>query len=262
MSQTEVSTLAVVARGARLGDGVVVDPFAVIEENVEVGSRTHVQSHAHVRSGARIAEDCILFTGASIGADPQDLKYAGEETYAFVGPRTIVREYATVHKGTSATGRTTVGSDCLLMAYTHIAHDCMIGDSVIIANGTQLGGHTSVDDWAIVGGLVGVHQFNRIGMHAMIGAGFKVSKDVPPFITAGQWPLQFMGVNRIGLKRRGFTDEQIHAIASAYRTLYASGLPITVALDRLESAAKTDQCVAEIVRFVRHSERGIIPGPR
>lgn len=262
MRQTVISALAVVAPDARIGEGVIIDPFAVIERNVELGDRVHVQSHAHVRSGARIAADCVLYTGASVGAAPQDLKFSGEETLAVVGPRTIVREYATVHRGTTATGMTTVGADCLLMAYTHVAHDCVVGDNVILANCAQLGGHAQVDDWAIIGGLVGVHQFNRIGKHAMIGAGFKVSKDVPPFVTAGQWPLQFMGVNRIGLKRRGFSDDEIGLLTEAYRILYFAGLNTTDALRRLVPLAAESQTVRDIVDFIGISKRGIIPGPR
>lgn len=262
MRQTEVSSLAVVSPDARIGEGVIIDPFAVVEGNVEIGDRTHVQAHVHLRSGARIAEDCVIFTGASVGATPQDLKFSGEETLAIVGPRTVVREYVTVHRGTTATGRTTVGSDCLLMAYTHVAHDCVVGDNVILANGAQLGGHAHVDDWAIVGGLVGVHQFNRIGKHAMIGAGFKVSKDVPPFVTAGQWPLQFMGVNRIGLKRRGFSEDEIATLTEAYRILYSAGLNTSDALVQLTPVAAASQAVRDVVDFVRDSKRGIIPGPR
>jgi len=262
MTQKDISHLAVIAPGATLGDGVRVDPFAVIEDDVVLGDRVHVQSHAHVRSGARIGADCVLFTGASIGATPQDLKFSGEDTYAVVGERTVVREYATIHRGTDATGTTSVGSDCLLMAYTHVAHDCVIGNNVILANGVQLGGHVHVDDWAIIGGLVGVHQFEHIGMHAMIGAGFKVAKDVPPYVLAGQWPLQFMGVNRIGLKRRGFADEAIAEITEAYRVLYATGLNVSDALIRLEEIAAHAPEVAAITAFVRSSSRGIISGPR
>lgn len=262
MTQTEISPLAIVSPTARLGTGVRIDAFAVVEENVEIGDRVRIESHAHLRSGARISADCVVFTGASIGAVPQDLKFTGEETLACVGERTIIREYATIHRGTHATGRTVVGSDCLLMAYTHVAHDCVLGDNVILANGTQLGGHARVDDWAIIGGLVGVHQFERIGMHSMIGAGFKVSKDVPPFVTAGQWPLQFMGVNRIGLKRRGFADEDISDIVNAYRIIYTSGLNVGDALERLDREMGGSPFVRVIVDFIRGAHRGIIPGPR
>ncbi|MCE2502578.1 MAG: acyl-ACP--UDP-N-acetylglucosamine O-acyltransferase [Chlorobi bacterium] len=255
----EVSNLAVVSPNANLGEGVKIDPFVVIEDDVEIGDGTHVKSHAHIYSGSKIGCECQVFNGASIGAVPQDLKFGGEPTEARVGDRTIVREYATIHRGTLVTGRTSVGSDCLLMAYTHIAHDCAVKDHVILANGVQLGGHVGIDDWAIIGGLTGVHQFEKIGKHAMVGAGFRVMKDVPPYALAGNEPLGFSGVNVIGLKRRGFTSETIERIRDAYRIIYQAGMNIGDGVRAVDELFAGDQEIEEITSFIRRSERGVIP---
>lgn len=262
MTETVISSLASVHPDAIIGEGVRIDPFVVIEENVVVGSGTHIGPHAHLCSGARIGTDCRIFTGASIGAVPQDLKFGGEETTAIVGDRTVVREYVTVHRGTTARRQTLVGSDCLLMAYVHVAHDCIVGDNVILANAVQLGGHVEVDDWAIIGGLTGVHQFERIGKHAMVGAGFRVMKDVPPYVRAGNQPLSFSGINAIGLRRRGFGEEQIETIESVYRWMYQSGLNIGDGVDRADELLGAEPAAREIIDFVRSSKRGVIPGAR
>lgn len=259
MAQVEISPLACVHADVTLGEGVRIDPFVVIERDVVIGDRTHIQAQAHLRSGARIGEDCQIFTGASIGAIPQDLKFRGEDTTAVIGDRTIVREYATVHRGTLAHRQTLVGSDCLLMAYAHVAHDCIVGDHVILANGVQLGGHAEVGDWAIIGGLTGVHQFERIGKHAMVGAGFRVMKDVPPYAIAGNEPLGFSGINTIGLRRRGFSEEFISIIRHAYRLIYQSGLNIGDGLRAAEEHYSSVQEIIEILDFFRCSERGVIP---
>lgn len=258
-STTLISPHSVVHPDAVIGADVRIDPFAVIEANVVVGSGTHVGAHAHLCSGARIGEQCAIFTGASIGAVPQDLKFSGEETEAIVGDRTVVREYVTIHRGTSATTKTIVGSDVLLMAYTHVAHDCRVGDHVILANGVQLGGHVEVGEWVIIGGLTGVHQFERIGRHAMVGAGFRVMKDVPPYALAGNEPLGFSGINALGLKRRGFTAEAIEQIRSLYRLIYRSGLNVADALERMRMEHPDDDVATEISDFITASKRGIIP---
>jgi UDP-N-acetylglucosamine acyltransferase len=254
-----VHQLAVLHENAVLGSNVEVGPFAVIEDDVVLGDNVTIQAHAHIRSGARIGNDCNIFTGASIGAVPQDLKFSGEPSTAVIGARTVVREYATIHRGTEETGTTEVGEDCLLMAYTHVAHDCRVGDHVILANGVQLGGHVQIDDWAIIGGLTGVHQFERIGKHAMVGAGFRVMKDVPPFALAGNEPLGFSGVNVIGLERRGFTKDTIDRIRQAYRTIYRSGLNVSDGVAAVEDLAVDSAEIREIVDFIRSSDRGVIP---
>lgn len=254
-----VHSSAVVSEGVTLGSGVSIGPFAVVESGVEIGDSSVIEAHVHLRTGARIGSGCHIFTGASIGAVPQDLKFGGEESIAEIGDGTVIREYVTVHRGTSATGRTRVGSNCLLMAYVHVAHDCVVGDNVILANAVQLGGHASVDNWAILGGLTGVHQFQRIGKHVMIGAGARVIKDVPPYSLAGNEPLGFSGINAIGLKRRGFEHGTIERIREAYRIIYQSGLHIGDGVRAVAELYSEDAPVEEIVRFAQESQRGIIP---
>ena len=256
---SQISPLAVVHEDAYIGENVRIDPFVVIEEDVVIGAGTHVQPYSHICAGTRIGHDCRIFTGAAIGGVPQDLKFGGEPTNVFIGDRTVVREYATIHRGTSATNRTVVGSDCLLMAYTHIAHDCVIGDHVVLANSVQLGGHVHVDDWAILGGLTGVHQFERIGKHAMVGAGFRVMKDVPPYALAGNEPLGYSGVNVIGLRRRGFTAEIIERIRDAYRIIYQAGMNIGDGVRAVDELFAGDPEIEEITSFIGKSERGVIP---
>ncbi|HVK40310.1 MAG TPA: acyl-ACP--UDP-N-acetylglucosamine O-acyltransferase [Candidatus Kapabacteria bacterium] len=259
MTETLISPRAEVDPEAIIGDGVRIGPFAVIEADVEIGDGVEIFPHAHISSGARIGRDCRIFTGAAIGGVPQDLKFGGERTLAIIGERTVVREYVTIHRGTAAHGRTVVGSDCLLMAYCHVAHDCEIGDRVITANAVQLGGHVQIDDWAIIGGLTGVHQFERIGCHAMVGAGFRVMKDVPPYALAGNQPLGFSGVNVIGLQRRGFSEETIDTIRQVYRIIYQSGLNMGEGVERVALSFDNVPEVDTILEFFRASERGVIP---
>ncbi len=262
MLETVISPLASVSSDAVIGEGVRIDPFAVIEGNVVIGNGVHIQPHVHLCSGARIGNDCKIFTGASIGAVPQDLKFGGEETLAVIGDRTVIREYVTVNRGTAARRQTVVGSDTLILAYSHVAHDCIVGDNVLIVNSVQLGGHVEIDDWAVIGGLSGVHQFERVGKHAMVGAGFRVMKDVPPFARAGNEPLSFSGINSVGLRRRGFSDESIRVIREVYRLIYQAGMNIG---DGVQKAAETYGDIPEareIIEFIRGSKRGIIPFAR
>jgi UDP-N-acetylglucosamine acyltransferase len=255
----QISPLASIHPGAELGQGVRIDPFVVIEENVVIGDNSHVQSHAHLRSGARIGRNCTIYTGAAIGGQPQDLKFKGEETIVTVGDDTVIREYVTLNRGTSARGVTEIGSNCLIMAYCHVAHDCIVGDNVIMANAVQLGGHVQIGEWAFIGGLTGIHQFERVGRHAMVAAGFRVMKDVPPYARAGNHPLGFSGVNSIGLKRRGFTEEQIDRITDIYRLIYLSGHNIGDGLGVVEEKYPGVAEADEIVAFIRGSQRGVIP---
>jgi UDP-N-acetylglucosamine acyltransferase len=258
----QISPLASVHPDAVIGEGVHIDPFVVIEENVVIGDGVIIKPHAHLSSGARIGNDCRIFTGAAIGGVPQDLKFKGEDTVVIVGDRTVVREYVTLNRGTAAHGRTEIGSDCLLMAYCHVAHDCTVGDNVILANAVQLGGHVQIGEWAIVGGLTGIHQFERIGKHAMVGAGFRVMKDVPPYALAGNQPLSFSGINSIGLKRRGFTEETIELIDKVYRIIYQSGLNIGDGVRQVEQSFGGNAVADEICAFIRSSQRGVIPVSR
>jgi UDP-N-acetylglucosamine acyltransferase len=262
MVETVISPLASVHPGAVIGEGVRIDPFAVIEDNVVIGNGVHIQSHVHLSPGARIGNDCQLFTGAAIGAVPQDLKFGGEETIAVIGDRSVIREYVTVHRGTTARRQTLVGADCLIMAYCHVAHDCIVGDHVILANSVQLGGHVEIDDWAIIGGLTGIHQFERVGKHAMVGAGFRVMKDVPPFARAGNEPLGFSGINSVGLRRRGFSETALGVIRDVYRLIYQSGMNIGDGAQKAGELYGDVPEAREIIEFVASSKRGIIPFSR
>ena len=252
--------LAFVHEGAKIGENVIIDPFVAISKDVVIGDNTHVYSHAVILDGARIGNNCTVFPGAVISGIPQDLKYKGEETVARIGDFTTVRECVTINRGTASKGETVVGNNCLLMAYSHVAHDCKIGDNIIIGNATQLAGEVEIDDWAILSGGTLVHQFCRIGSHVMIQGGSRIGKDIPPFVTAGREPLCYCGINSIGLRRRGYTNEEIHEIQDIYRYLYLSGMNTSNALEKIEEelpATKYREC---IVNFVKSSERGILKG--
>lgn len=255
---------AVVSPNVQFGDGVRIGPFTIIENDVIIGDGTTIAANALIGTGARIGKDCRIHHGAVVSHEPQDLKYRGEKSTCEIGDRTIVREYATLHRGTGEGGRTTIGSDCLLMGYVHIAHDCVVGNNVIFANAVMIAGHSLVEDYVIIGGITPVHQFVRIGQHSMIGGGLRVPKDVPPYILAGQEPLIFNGLNSIGLRRRGFTPEVITALDSAYTILYNSRLNVSQAVQRIredERLAAVPE-VQNVLTFIAGSTRGIIAGPR
>jgi UDP-N-acetylglucosamine acyltransferase len=245
---------------AKIAEGVKIDPFTVIHENVEIGEGTWIGSNVTIMSGARIGKNCRIFPGAVISAIPQDLKFGGEDTTAEIGDNTTIREFVTVHRGTSNHWKTIVGSNCLIMAYSHVAHDCVVGDNCILSNNSQLGGHVSVGDWAIIAGMAAVQQFSRIGAHAYIGGGCLVNKDIPPFIKVVRMPIIYGGVNSVGLKRRGFTLDQINEITSIYRIIYGNGLNITQALEQIEKTFSADKDRNDIVNFIRGSKIGIVKG--
>jgi UDP-N-acetylglucosamine acyltransferase len=249
---------SIVHPDAQLGDGVVIGPFCSVAANVVVGDGTQLRSHVVLDDGARIGSDCVLYPGTVVGAPPQDLKYAGEPTVAIVGDRTTLRECVTINRGTTFSGQASVGSDCLIMAYVHVAHDCVVGNNVVIANGVQLGGHVEIGSWAIIGGLTGIHQFCRIGAHSMIGACSRVVKDVAPYALCGKEPLSVEGINAVGLRRRGFADETVRAIDEFYTVLLRSGLNTTDGLRAYESSyANPIPEVALVIDFIRSSKRGI-----
>ncbi len=252
--------LAYIHPDAKISSSVVVDPFVTIDKNVEIGEGTWIGSNVTIMEGVRIGKNCKIFPGAVIGAIPQDLKFKGEETLAIIGDNTTLREYVTINRGTAAKGKTVVGNNCLLMAYCHVAHDCVVGNNVIMSNSTQLAGEVVVDDFAILSGAVLVHQFSHIGSHSMIQGGSKVSKDVPPFVTAGREPLSFAGVNSIGLRRRGYTNEQIRDIQDVYRYLYQSGMNTSHAVERITAELPATKERDEILLFIKNSPRGIIKG--
>ena len=256
--QVSVDKRAVVSPKAEIGDGVCVGPFTVIEDDVSIGDGCKIGANALIANGARIGKNCVIHHAAVVSNAPQDLKYGGEETISEIGNNTVIREFVTIHRGTAETGRTVVGSDCLLMANVHVAHDCKVGSNCILANVVALGGHVTLGDWVIIGGLTPVHQFSCIGSHAMIGGGLRVTQDVPPYVLAGREPLRFEGVNKIGLRRRGFSQEQIETIEKAYRVLYSSGLMFTEAIKRIESEFSNSREATAVVDFLKSSTRGII----
>jgi UDP-N-acetylglucosamine acyltransferase len=255
---------AVVSPEAVIGADVTVGPFAIVEKGAVVGDHSTIDAHSLIACGARIGDGCHIYYGAVVGHAPQDLKYRNEPTTCELGNNTVVREYAVLHRGTGGGGRTIIGSDCFLMAYSHVAHDCVLGDHVILANGVQLAGHVEVEDWAVLGGMTVVHQFAHIGPHVMIGGGSRVSKDVPPFVLAAGEPFRVEGLNSIGLRRRGFSRETLDALDRAYIILYRSGLNVSQAVARLkgETALTAVPEVRRVLDFIGRSTRGLTPAPR
>ena len=246
--------------GAKIGANVEIGPFTTIDDNVEIGDGCRIGSNVTIFCGARIGKNVTIFPGAVISAIPQDLKFRGEDTQAFIGDNTVLRECVTVNRGTAAKGRTVVGSNCLIMAYSHVAHDCIVGNNVIISNATQLAGEVEVDDFAVIGGGSLVHQFCHIGAHVMLQGGALVNKDIPPYVKAAREPISYTGINTIGLHRRGFSSEAIARIQDIYRILYASGLNVTEAIARIEAEMEPTAERDFILSFIRNSQRGIIRG--
>jgi len=257
-----ISDLAYVHPNARLAKNVIVEPFAYICENVEIGEGTWIGPHSTILDGARIGKNCRIFPSSVISGIPQDLKFRGEDTTAEIGDGSTVREAATINRGTASAGKTVIGRNTLIMAYAHVGHDCMVGNNCILANGAGLAGEVKVDDWAILSAGTLVHQFSRIGGHVMIGGGSKVRTDVPPFIKADRDPLTYMGINTIGLTRRGFEKERIDSIHNIYRVIYQNGLNTTQALNHIEKEISPSPDREYILEFIRNSVRGIIRGPR
>lgn len=235
-----------------------VGPFSIVQKNVIIGDRTTIGSHVLIAAGTRVGSDCRIHHGAVLGTVPQDLKFGFEETTLEIGDRTVIREYATLNRGTKQRWKTVVGSNCLLMAYTHVAHDCVVGDNVIMANSANLAGHVTIEEWATLGGLLAVHQFVRIGRHAFVGAGCKAMKDVPPYVLAMAEPLRFAGLNSVGLRRRGFAPETLLLLKRAYRLLYRSKLNVSQALARIRAELPQTDEIQYIVAFIEGSRRGII----
>lgn len=255
---TKIHETAIVSKKAKLGNDVEVGPFSIIYDDVEIDDGCKIHSHAVIYDGARLSKNVQVFQGASISNQPQDLKYAGEKTYFHIGENTVIREFVTLHRGTIESWKTSVGSNCLIMAYTHVGHDCKIGNNCIFANSVQIGGHVEIDDFVIVGGASPIHQFTKIGKHAFIGGGFKVSTDVPPYVLAAEIPLRYKGLNVVGLRRRGFTSEQINVLKSSYDILFNSGLNFSMAKEKIKETYPGNQMVDDILEFLNRSTRGII----
>jgi UDP-N-acetylglucosamine acyltransferase len=249
---------AIIHEGAQIAEGVEIGPYAIIGEHVTIGAGTTIGPHTVIEGWTEIGRDNRIFQFASIGAPPQDLKYRGEKALLKIGDRNTVREFATLHRGTAdGGGETVIGNDNLFMAYSHVAHDCLLGNHVILANGATLAGHVAVDDFAILGGLCAVHQFTRIGAHVMISGGSMVTQDVPPFSIAQGDRAKTVGINQIGLKRRGFSEETIRGIKQAYKLIFRSGLRTEEALEQIAAELKGCPEVEEFSNFIRKSSRGV-----
>jgi UDP-N-acetylglucosamine acyltransferase len=256
-----IQPLAYIHPQAKIAENVVIEPFVTIYKDVVIGEGTWIGSNVTIMDGARIGKNCRIFPGAVVSAPPQDLKYKGEPSTVTVGDNTIIRECVTLNRGTALDkNTTTIGSNCLLMAYVHVAHDCVIGNNVIIANSVQLAGHIEVQDFAFIGGASAVHQFVSIGAHSIISGGSLVRKDVPPYTKAGREPLSYVGINSVGLRRRGFTSDQINEIQDIYRTIFLKKFNVSKALDIIETEREPTEIRDEILDFIRNSNRGVMKG--
>jgi len=254
----DIHPTAIVSAKAELADDVSVGPFTIIEDGVVVGKGTRIASSALIAKGAHLGENITVAHGAVISSIPQDLKFGGEESTVVVGDGTTIREYATINRGTVDRGETTIGRNCLLMAYSHVAHDCLIGDDVILANSVNLAGHIQIDDHAILGGMLPVHQFVKIGTHCMIGGGFRVQQDICPYALVGGYPLKVIGLNAIGMKRRGFSPEVLRSLQKVFKLLFFSSLNTTQAVEKITSEIDAGLEVQVVLDFIKRSKRGIV----
>ncbi|MTI38617.1 acyl-ACP--UDP-N-acetylglucosamine O-acyltransferase [Fulvivirga lutimaris] len=252
--------LAYIDPQAKIARNVVIEPFSTIHKNVTIEEGTWIGPNVTIFEGAHIGKNVKIYPGASISSVPQDLKYKGEDTETYIGDNTVIREYVTISRGTDDRYKTVVGSNCLLMAYVHVAHDCLIGDNCIIANAVQIAGHVTVQDHAIIGGSSAIHQFVKVGSHTMLSGGSLVRKDVPPYTKAAREPLTYAGINSIGLRRRGFTSEKINEIQEIYRYIFLKGLNNSKALDLVELELSPSKERDEIINFIRSSDRGVMKG--
>ncbi len=255
-----ISKFADINPNATLGENVIVDSFSTIFEDVIIGEGTHIHPNVTIYPGTRIGKFCEIFPGAVIGVKPQDLKFNGEYTTVEIGDNTTIRECVTIHRGTSDKMCTKIGSNCLLMTYVHVAHDCQIGNHVILASYVGLSGHVSIDDFAILEGTVVAQQFVKIGAHAFIGGASLVRKDVPPFIKAAREPLTYAGVNSVGIRRRGFSDEQVREIEDIYRILYVMNSNISKGIESIKETIADSEVKEQILSFIESSDKGIIRG--
>lgn len=254
--------LAYVHPSAKIAPTVVIEPFTTIHKNVVIEEGTWIGSNVTIMEGARIGKNCRIFPGAVISAIPQDLKFEGEDSTVEIGNNVTIREFVTINRGTKALGKTIIGDNSLIMATAHVAHDCIIGSNCIIVNGVLLAGHVEVNDWAIVGGLTAVQQFTKIGTHAFVGGGSLVRKDVPPFVKAAKEPLSYAGINSIGLRRRGYTNDQINEVQNIYRILFQKNYNVSQALSIIEADFEATQDRDDILTFIRSSQTGIMKGFR
>lgn len=252
--------LAYVHPGAKIAKNVVIEPFTTIHNNVTIGEGTWIGSNVTIMEGARIGKNCNIYPGAVISAIPQDLKYKGEETTVHIGNNTTIRECATINKGTEDRMKTVIGNHCLIMAYSHIAHDCLVGDGCIFSNNSTLAGHVTIGENVVLAGMVAVHQFVSVGRHAFVTGGSLVRKDVPPFVKAAREPLSYVGINSVGLRRRGFESGKIREIQNIYRILYQNNYNNSQAAEIIEAEMEATPERDEILQFIRDSQRGIMKG--
>ena len=255
-----MSQLSYIHPEAKVGSGVTIEPFSTVYKNTVIGDGTWIGPNVSIMEGARIGKNCKIFPGAVISAIPQDLKFGGESTTAEIGDNTIIRECVTVNRGTKDKNKTAIGKNCLIMAYVHVAHDCILGDNIIMANSVNLAGHVEIEDYAILEGLVAVQQFVKIGAHSFVAGGSLVRKNVPPFVKAAREPLSYVGINAVGLRRRGFSNETILEIEDMYRTIYIRGYNVANALNVVEQEAPASKEKDHIVKFIQGSTNGIMRG--
>lgn len=255
-----IQPLSYIHPEAKIATNVVIEPFTTIHKDVVIGEGTWIGSNVTIMDGARIGKNCKIFPGAVISGEPQDLKFEGEVTTAEIGDNTTIRECVTINRGTKDRFRTVIGKNCLIQAYSHIAHDCIVGDNCIFSNSSTLAGHITVGDYVVLAGMVAVHQFCHIGSHAFVTGGTLVRKDVPPFIKAAREPIAYAGVNSVGLRRRGYTNEQITEVQNIYRVLFVQNRNLSRALDLVEAEFEPTELRDEILTFVRNSNRGVVRG--
>ena len=255
-----IHQLSAVDPRAKIGKNVTIDPFSTISSDVEIGDGTWVGSNVTIMDGARIGKNCKIFPGTVISAIPQDLKFEGEDSLVIIGDNTTIRECVTINRGTKALGYTKVGNNCLIMATAHIAHDCIIGDHVIIVNGCGVAGHVEIGDYAIIGGLSAIHQFSRIGKHVMVSGGSLIRKDIPTYIKVAREPMHYAGINSVGLRRRGMSNEKIIEIQNIYRVIFQMKMNVSQALAYAEKELASTPERDEILLFIQNSQRGIIKG--
>lgn len=256
----KIHSTAIVDSKTELAENVEIGPFTVIEDDVIIGDGCKIQSHSLIASGTRLGKNVFVGKGAVLGTPPQDLKFKNEKTYLEVGDNTVIREFATLNRGTSYSFKTVVGQSCFLMAYVHIAHDCIIGNNVIISNAVNMAGHVTIEDNVSIGGLSAIHQFVKLGQHCFVGGGLRIPKDIPPYILAMGEPLRYGGTNYVGLSRRGFSEDVILEIKRAYKLIYKSEFTVSEAIKEIEKKLRPLPEINTIVEFVKKSERGIIRG--
>jgi len=252
--------LANVHPDAKIGNNVIIEPFATVQQDVVIGDGSWIGPNAIVWDGSRLGKNVKIYPGASVSSIPQDLKFSGEKTETHIGDNTVIREYVTISRGTTDKFKTVIGKNCLLMAYVHVAHDCMIGNNCILVNTVQVAGHVTIEDWAIIGGASALHQFVKVGAHVMLSGGSLVRKDVPPFTKAAREPLAYAGINTVGLRRRGFTSEKITEIQEIYRYIFLKGMNNKKALEAIEASVAASEERDYILNFIKSSERGIMKG--